>query len=778
VLETVVATFRTEVTHSIRRSAGLALIVLVAGMSLFQWHHAGRMAEQRLGFAISVAREGGLLVESVNPELGASSAGVLAGDRLVAVDGLRVRDYADYDRAALGFRAGQPARLTIRRDGAELTLEAVPGASVPWAILIINTLAALGYLGLGLLALQQQPPDLRSRLLFWFSAAVAIELALPAQLSDGTLAEVIGSSLFFLLSGLQMGLELDLAAAIPRRAPWMIGRATPRRLFYGAGLSFAALGVFTEVAEALRFPALVWTTDQVVVALDVVLLPTWALAVVLIMLGQVRRSTTSRERTQALLVLLGVLPWATYTFVSTFASALGRPLPGVLDTVVQPLALLAYPLAVFIAIFRYRLVDIEIVVRRGLVYTIVTLALAAVALGLLWIGGNAVSLVVVGGRLPVWLISAVALCTGLLFAPLRGAVQRVIDTRVFPERIAMRKRLTQLAETLPALGSLPAMGRHLVAEIRDIFDARSASLLVADPRTAILVSLASTAIDLDGNAEHSLLLGPDDEGVRMLRQTGRLIPAQAVGRRSATIAQRLQQFDAQWALALRSGDNLVGILLLGPKNDGARFVGEEIELLGLFSHTIASVLENVRLFESATYERLTGLLRREAVQDILAQEIQRAVRHDRPLSVGMADIDEFKRVNDRYGHLAGDTLLKMVAQALKDGLRTSDAVGRYGGEEFLFVLPETDLAGAVQVAEKARATVETLELAVEHDVPVRVTISIGLAQIGPQHAGKESTRRLIADADVALLRAKRAGRNRVVPIHPVPSSQLDAGSSA
>jgi len=762
------------VNQTSKRALGIALTLVVAGSTLVQWRQAQRAAAQRLGFAISVG-DGGLLIESVAPGLPAEAAGILPGDTLTAVDGTPVRNYADYDRAARSFVDTGSSRLTLRRGQDTLNVTAHPGAPVRWLVLIVNTLAALGYLGLALLARRQEPPDLRSRLLFWFSAAVAVELALPAQLADGTLAEVLVSSAFLVLSGLQMGLELDLAAAIPRRAPWMVGRATPQRLFYGAGLAFAALGVVTEVAEALRFTALPWDSDQVIVALDVVLLPTWALAVVMILIGQVRRATASRERAQALLVLLGVLPWAAYTFASTLAYLAGRPLPGVVDTVVQPLALLAYPLAIFVAIFRYRLVDIEIVVRRGILYSIVTVTLAVVALGLLWLGANALSPVVGGSQLPVWLVSTVALCIGMLFAPLRGAVQRTIDTRLFPERVAMRKRLTTLAGSLPALGNLPSMGRHLVAELRDILDVRSASLLVADPRSEILVSLASTAVDLESNADRSLLLGPDDEGVRLLRGAGRLVPAQAVARRSATIAQRLQQFDAEWAIALRSGDNLAGILFLGSKADGNRFVGEELELLSLFSHTIASVLENVRLFESATYERLTGLLRREAVLDVLAHEIQRAARYDRPLSVGMADIDEFKRVNDRYGHLAGDTLLKMVAQALQGGLRNSDSIGRYGGEEFLFVLPETDLAGAVQVAEKVRAAVERLELAVESSGPVRVTISIGLAEIGPQHRGKQATRILIADADAALLRAKRAGRNRVVPIRPVPSAQVDVG---
>ena len=108
----------------------------------------------------------------------------------------------------------------------------------------------------------------------------------------------------------------------------------------------------------------------------------------------------------------------------------------------------------------------------------------------------------------------------------------------------------------------------------------------------------------------------------------------------------------------------------------------------LLATQAATVFENARLFESATYEGLTGLYRREAILEILDREWSRSVRYDRPLAVALADLDRFKWVNDRSGHLVGDLVLQRVAAELKGQLRETDFIGRFGGEEFLLVLPE------------------------------------------------------------------------------------------
>ncbi len=159
---------------------------------------------------------------------------------------------------------------------------------------------------------------------------------------------------------------------------------------------------------------------------------------------------------------------------------------------------------------------------------------------------------------------------------------------------------------------------------------------------------------------------------------------------------------------------------------------------------------------------LTGIPNRRALDDIMEREWRRGTRSLKPLSLLMLDIDHFKAYNDRCGHLAGDDCLRTVAQTLKSPLgRAADIVGRYGGEEFLAILPETDAAGAWVVAEEIRAAVSNLALA--HPASPQgntVTVSIGIAT-AVAHREQHHTC-LLEAADRALYQAKQEGRNRVV----------------
>jgi diguanylate cyclase (GGDEF)-like protein len=308
------------------------------------------------------------------------------------------------------------------------------------------------------------------------------------------------------------------------------------------------------------------------------------------------------------------------------------------------------------------------------------------------------------------------------------------------------------------------MVSYLIDRLLEIFKVGSVTVLVADPKTRVLVAVASSSPSFQEDFEQSLLLSPDDAGLQFLRRARRPLPAQPVAARSPMLAQRLDKLKAALVVPLLVQDDLVGVLLIGAKQENERFPAEEVQLLELFSHHVAVVFENARLFASATYEGLTGLLRREAILEQLEKEVARARRYARPLSVGMADLDHFKSVNDTFGHLVGDTLLKRVAQTLASSVRFSDAVGRYGGEEFLFLLPETELSGAVVVAEKVRSQVESMRVTIDGGSTLLVTISVGLAaldQVSADH--KDLATALISLADANLLRAKSQGRNRVEP---------------
>jgi diguanylate cyclase (GGDEF)-like protein len=163
---------------------------------------------------------------------------------------------------------------------------------------------------------------------------------------------------------------------------------------------------------------------------------------------------------------------------------------------------------------------------------------------------------------------------------------------------------------------------------------------------------------------------------------------------------------------------------------------------------------NVELHEISITDGLTGLYNRTYMPETLAKELARAKRHERSFSILMIDIDHFKRFNDTHGHQAGDDVLLGVAQILKSSVRACDYASRYGGEEFLVLLTETEGAGAAEFAEKLRLQVEAMSTVAREPV----TVSIGVASFPDNGDDLES---IIRDADAALYRCKRDGRNQV-----------------
>ncbi len=164
-------------------------------------------------------------------------------------------------------------------------------------------------------------------------------------------------------------------------------------------------------------------------------------------------------------------------------------------------------------------------------------------------------------------------------------------------------------------------------------------------------------------------------------------------------------------------------------------------------------ISNIELRKLSISDSLTGLFNRFKLDELLIGEMGRFHRYGRPFSVIFGDLDHFKRINDGFGHQIGDDVLRLCATALAGEIRDTDRLGRWGGEEFLVVCPETDLEGARELAEKLRLTVKDLRV----PGPGAVTMSFGVAQCAPGD-GPET---LMARADAALYAAKAKGRNRV-----------------
>ncbi|HRN62221.1 MAG TPA: GGDEF domain-containing protein [Luteimonas sp.] len=184
-------------------------------------------------------------------------------------------------------------------------------------------------------------------------------------------------------------------------------------------------------------------------------------------------------------------------------------------------------------------------------------------------------------------------------------------------------------------------------------------------------------------------------------------------------------------------------------------VGESI--LKFIAQTSVEARYHEEIYQLATHDALTELYNRRHFIEVVDKEIARALRHERPLALCIVDVDLFKPVNDSFGHIAGDEVLRTIAAIIRPHVRDDDIAARIGGEEFAVLLPESDAAAAVAFAERVRAAVADAVFA-PGGSPRKITISIGVAALDPS-AGSRSA--LMAAADAALYRAKQDGRDRV-----------------
>lgn len=217
------------------------------------------------------------------------------------------------------------------------------------------------------------------------------------------------------------------------------------------------------------------------------------------------------------------------------------------------------------------------------------------------------------------------------------------------------------------------------------------------------------------------------------------------------------------------GGGRAGVILLRSGRGEPTITEEVIRVAGSAVQGAVNALDRAATYENvisqqeklevqARTDELTGCLSRRFLMERLATEVERATRYARPLGLVMFDIDDFKQLTDRYGHAAGDEALRIVGAILRRALRTSDFVGRYGGDEFLVVLPETDHAGASLLSERVRRALHWRPRNLK-GARVHLALSGGLAVF--PGTGVATPQALVERADEALYRAKSAGRNRI-----------------
>jgi diguanylate cyclase (GGDEF)-like protein len=356
-----------------------------------------------------------------------------------------------------------------------------------------------------------------------------------------------------------------------------------------------------------------------------------------------------------------------------------------------------------------------------------------------------------------------------------GDFSAEVDTRGRDQFAQLGEEFNKMSRQLE--GRLEELGQErlrMELSLRRIGETFASSL----DRDGLLEIVVRTAVDaVDAQGGRALMQDHPDAPRGQVTGVGldtRVPAADEAERRAVTIGEpSFANVDGGHALAhpLRAGpaagadaDAIAGLISVW--RAGRPFSHRERELFHYLAGQAAVSVENVGLHETverqAVTDELTGLSNRRRFQETMAVEVERSKRFGQELGLVMLDIDDFKAVNDTYGHQQGDVVLREVAKILRASSREIDEPARYGGEELAVVLPGTDLTGAHNLAERVREQIEALRLPILGDDgadPLRVTASFGAAAL-PVSAG--DVRGLVAAADEALYQAKRAGKNRTI----------------
>jgi diguanylate cyclase (GGDEF)-like protein len=404
----------------------------------------------------------------------------------------------------------------------------------------------------------------------------------------------------------------------------------------------------------------------------------------------------------------------------------------------------------FYAITRYRLFDIQIIISRTLTIVLLSIGVGAIQLGLFRLLEP-----FIGSTLAI--LFSLAIIGFILFrTPLTKSMQREINSIVLKGRYDYQETLRESTRAIVTILDLDELLNHIIDTIRRSLGVERVSLFLKR-EDGLYYMRCGWGIDKDIISNYQI----EDGVISWVNQTKQVFVKEEQEMVLSEedfhkIYKNMGEIGAELIIPLFYKGHLLGVLILGYKGNKEPYLQSDIDLLEALASQAAIAIENARLYEEAITDGLTGLYHHKYFKARLREEIERSKRYKHPLGLLMIDIDYFKNINDKYGHLVGDRILKELGGLLRKSIRFGDIIARYGGEEFALALPETDKKDALKVGERLRRKVEDMTF----ESNIKLTISVGVGCFDGEYMEFED-RDLINQADDALYRAKQRGRNRV-----------------
>ncbi len=475
-----------------------------------------------------------------------------------------------------------------------------------------------------------------------------------------------------------------------------------------------------------------------------------------------RASKDPQSRNRVAYLLIGVSLLAVFSARIAFPAFSKYPL--------EHLGHLSNALLISYAISGYKPLDVKLVIRKGLAYLSLVVFIATSYL--LMLSGLQYFIQSWGSSIRLAAIIGMSFLMVVLFNPLLKLVQRTIDKVFYGEAYDYRRMVLSFGRRTSTVLDLGKLAEGILKPIPKAMNATQASLL------------------LPGNGEFTMQFGnrliEEQQAMPInLRKDGPVVSWLAkkdkpLSRELIDVAPEfaglsevesnfIEGAEIELLLPMKSDGKLVGILALSKKRSGGLYSSDDVDLLINLVDEAAVAVENAQLYaqakDRAHIDELTGLLNHGYFHDRVDEEISRCSRFGDIFSLLFLDLDLFKAYNDVHGHLAGDDILREIAQYIVDSIRGLDIAFRYGGDEFTVILPQAPLDDAYNIAERMRKRIES-----EMDSKgIALTCSMGIASWPTDGVMREE---ILQAADAALYHSKQAGRNRISLAYEITSPQV------
>ncbi|MDG7041752.1 MAG: diguanylate cyclase, partial [Nitrososphaerota archaeon] len=483
---------------------------------------------------------------------------------------------------------------------------------------------------------------------------------------------------------------------------------------------------------------------------------------VLVMLKRYRAVTDplSRNRIAYLLGGLGILT----------AFSIRNSIPPLTTYPIEQIGHLGNALVISYTIMKYRLLDIRLLIRKGLVYSLISIFITAAFLLMLY--GIHYFLQGWNTSANMAAIFAMALFMAWLFNPLRIAIQRIVDRMFYGESYDYRQMVLHFAQRMGSVLDLGELAEAMLRPLTKAVGASQVSLLLSGDGD--FISRYAERL-VEGEPITSMKLNKDSPITNWLTKEDKPLPRELIDlapefKETPEVERKsLNALEIELLCPIRSKGNLIGILAVSKKQSGGSYSTDDIDLLMTVASEAGVVMENAQLYarakDRAHTDELTGLFNHRYFHERLDEEISRCSRFGDIFSLLFMDMDLFKAYNDIYGHLAGDEMLKQIGQYIRSSIRSIDMAFRYGGDEFTVILPQASLDDANKVAERVRKRIE-----VEMDSKgAPLTCSLGIASWPTDGVMREE---IIQAADASLYYAKQMGRNRICLASEIMTSEV------